>query len=206
MESGSQPIASIEPPPPSPSPLKPLALAGEGFAGPHTPRSSISSLARSRSPSPVSRRISPSSYVGGASHRSSADPALFVNIPPAHSPFSDNSPQLIVLPDFVIPVTRLSATQNDPESVITVSGLCDYLVALVPPDIARAYSSPRCDLLTEAENIAAGLRDRPQLLQNEVPDVTCFAVFHTKTGSGTEFDVILPKAILAVAAFVKRQK
>ncbi|KZV66390.1 hypothetical protein PENSPDRAFT_755731 [Peniophora sp. CONT] len=188
LESGSQPVASIEPPQPSPSPLKPLTLAGEGFAGPHTPRSSISSMPRSRSPSPASTKASPTRHSRGASHRSSADPALWVTVPQAQSPSLDASPQLIVLPDFVIPLTGLPGTHDDPDLDITVSGVCDYLVALVPPDIGP------------------GLRDRPQLLQNAVPDVTCFAIFQTKSGSGTELDVILPKAVLAVAAFVKRQK
>ncbi|VDC04694.1 unnamed protein product [Peniophora sp. CBMAI 1063] len=187
LESSNQPVESIEPTRPSSSPLKPLALAGEGYA-PHTPRSSISSMPRSRSSSPVSRHSSPSRHVRGASHRSSADPALFVTIPPSRSPSQDAAPQLIVLPDFVIPLTNLPATIDDQDSDITVSGVCDYLIALVPPDIGP------------------GLRDRPQLLRNEVPGVTCFAVFQTKSSSGTELDVLLPKAVLAVAAFVKRQK
>ena len=204
LESVDQPVESIQPPRPASSPLKPLALAGEGYAGPHTPRSSISSIPRSRSSSPISRRTSPLGHSRGASHRSSADPALFVTVPPAHSPFTDVSAQLIVLPDFVIPLTSLPTSTSDPGTDITVSGVCDYLLALVPPDIGRTCE---CDTaLTKTDNLAAGLRDRPQLLQNEVPDVTCFAVFQTKSGSGTELDAILPKAVLAVAAFVKRQK
>ena len=92
-----------------------------------------------------------------------------------HSPFTDVSAQLIVLPDFVIPLTNLPTSTSDPGTDITVSGVCDYLLALVPPDIGRTCE---CDTaLTKTDNLAAGLRDRPQLLQNEVPDVTCFAVF-----------------------------